>query len=226
MIFLLVNDDGIEAPGLAALERIARTLGDVVVVAPDGERSSGGHTVTKDRAIRVETVGPARFRVHGTPADCARLGVTALAPDAAWVLAGINAGANLGADVPMSGTVAAVHEAARLGRPGMAISQLISGPIDWEVAGANAARALEDLLACEIPPHAFWNVNLPDSLRGPVHEPPAQVPLDPGPHQVLYRCDGDHYVFEGRWERRPVVRGCDVEACFAGRITATLLRTG
>ena len=83
MKLLLTNDDGIDSPGLAALVRAARTLGDdPVVVAPATHQSWCSHTITANRGVRVERRGDDRFAVHGTPADCVRMGLLRLAPDA------------------------------------------------------------------------------------------------------------------------------------------------
>src|SRR4051794_39363931 len=107
MRLLLTNDDGIAAPGLLALESAVRHLGaEFVVVAPASVCSGCGHRVTTDGTIRVEERTPGRFAVEGTPADCVRLALHALATGVDWVLSGINAGGNLGADVYHSGTVA------------------------------------------------------------------------------------------------------------------------
>src|SRR5437762_3138960 len=122
MNLLLTNDDGINAPGLEALLTAARTLGDPVVVAPAKPQSGVSHAVTWHEGVRIEPRGDKRFAIHGTPADCIRLGLLRLVPDAKWVLSGINHGANLGADVHYSGTVAAVREAVLHGWPGIAIS--------------------------------------------------------------------------------------------------------
>jgi 5'-nucleotidase len=111
MKLLLSNDDGIDAPGLAALFDAAREFGEAVIVAPAGPQSGVSHAVTFERAVRLEERSPTHFALHGTPADCARLGLLRVVPDAKWVLSGINHGANLGADVYYSGTVAAVREA-------------------------------------------------------------------------------------------------------------------
>src|SRR6187401_227730 len=110
MKFLLTNDDGIDAPGLEALISAARTLGEPVVVAPAGPQSGVSHAVTWHGGVRIESRGDERYAIHGTPADCTRLGLLRVVPDATWVLSGINHGANLGADVYYSGTVAAVRE--------------------------------------------------------------------------------------------------------------------
>src|SRR4051794_8133913 len=98
MKFLISNDDGIDAPGLQALVTAARTLGDAIVVAPAGPQSGVSHQVTWEGAVRVEERAEQRFALHGTPADCARIGLLRIAPDANWVLSGINHGGNLGAD--------------------------------------------------------------------------------------------------------------------------------
>ena len=153
MKLLLTNDDGVDVPGLEALLRAARTLGhDPVVIAPATHQSWCSHTITAHRGVRVEQRADHRFAVHGTPADCVRMGLLRLAPDAKWVLSGINHGANLGADVYYSGTVAAVREAVLHGWPGVALSHYRRRGVeldDWghlragrSAGPANAARAL------------------------------------------------------------------------------------
>ena len=118
MRILLTNDDGIDAPGLEALRQAAAPLGEVVLVAPLDTLSGCSHRVTTDHPVRVHERGPGRYAIDGTPADCARVGLYGLARDAAWVLSGVNAGGNLGADVWHSGTVAAAREAVLHGWPG------------------------------------------------------------------------------------------------------------
>src|SRR5262245_53768028 len=122
MKLLLTNDDGIDAPGLRALLAAAQPLGEPVVVAPARAHSGCSHRVTTDGPFRV-AARPDGFAVEGTPADCVRVALHDVAPDIAWVLSGINAGGNLGADVYHSGTVAAVREAVLHGLPGVALSQ-------------------------------------------------------------------------------------------------------
>src|SRR5262249_36046749 len=139
MKLLLTNDDGIDAPGLEALYEAARQFGEPVVVAPVDAHSGCSHRVTTDCAIRVSERGPNLYAVDGTPADCVRVALHSVVPDAAWVLSGINAGGNLGADVWHSGTVAAVREAVLHGRPGVALSQYHNKkdrPIDWKRGAA------------------------------------------------------------------------------------------
>src|SRR5262249_28696264 len=106
MRLLLTNDDGIAADGLAALEAAARPRGELTVAPPLHVCSGCGHRVTTGTPLRVEEHGPGRFAVDGTPADCVRVALHALGGGFDFVLSGINAGGNLGADVFHSGTVA------------------------------------------------------------------------------------------------------------------------
>ncbi|MEM7603449.1 MAG: 5'/3'-nucleotidase SurE, partial [Verrucomicrobiota bacterium] len=122
---LITNDDGIEADGLAALTKLAGSyFDDIWVVAPMTQMSEIGHRVTTQGTIRYEGRGEQRFAVGGTPADCARVALAHLMPEKPdWILSGINHGGNLGRhDFVISGTVAAVREAAFAGVRGVAFS--------------------------------------------------------------------------------------------------------
>src|SRR5262247_4073995 len=124
---LVTNDDGINAPGLKVLEKVARALSrDVWVVAPEIEQSGAGHSLTLRRPLQVRKIAERRFAVDGTPTDCVLLAVNRLIdgkkPD--LVLSGVNRGANLGEDVTYSGTIAAAMEATLLDIPAIAFSQL------------------------------------------------------------------------------------------------------
>ena len=227
MRIVLTNDDGIDAPGLAALAAAAARLGgEAVVVAPLEPHSGCGHRVTTDRPLRVEAAGPGRFAVAGTPADCVRLALATLAPDAAIVVSGINAGGNLGVDVHHSGTVAAAREAALHGRRAVAASQYHrrGSVIDW----ARAARWLDDVLA-RLPldataPGEFWNVNFPD-LPAAVADPTVvECPLDASPFALAYRETDGGWHYDCRYHERPRTAGGDVDVCFSGAIAVTRLR--
>lgn len=122
-LILLSNDDGIEAEGLAVLARELRQVGDLLIVAPDGERSATSHAVQISACWRYRRLGEGEYALDGTPADCVYAAVTQLAsrqPD--LVVSGINNGYNLGTDVLYSGTVAAAAEGVVLGSPGIAVS--------------------------------------------------------------------------------------------------------
>lgn len=227
MNLLITNDDGIAAPGLEALINAARTVGDPVVVAPAGPQSGVSHAVTWHEGVRIEPRGDKRFAIHGTPADCVRLGLLRLVPDAQWVLSGINHGANLGADVHYSGTVAAVREAVLHGWPGVAISHYRKAGVDydWERAARWVIPLLADLLAKPIEPGLFYNVNLP--LLPPEAADPDVVwcPLDPKPLPLNYRHDEETGLYHaGDYRLRHQTPGADVEICFGGRIAVTAVR--
>src|SRR6476469_10204418 len=157
MKFLLTNDDGIDASGLAALVNAVDGLGDPFVVAAVGPQSGVSHRVTWQEGVRIEPRGDKRFAIHGTPADCVRHGLLKVVPDAKWILSGINHGSNLGADVHYSGTVAAVREAVLHGWPGIAVSHYRKSKVvfDWERAARWVSPILAELLAKPIEPGLF-----------------------------------------------------------------------
>jgi 5'-nucleotidase len=226
--FLLTNDDGVEAAGLAALELIARELGQTLTVAPVAPCSSCGHQVTTTRPVRVHRLDEHRHSVEGWPADCVRVALHGLSAQVDWVLSGINAGGNLGADVYVSGTVAAVREAVLLGKPGIALSQYKRREMefDWERAARWVLPLLRDLLPRGCPPGAFWNVNLPH-LRPEDPEPRVVFcPLDSQPLPVAFRQEGDTFLYAGNYHARPRDPGGDVEVCFGGHIAVSQLRLG
>ncbi|MEP6810513.1 MAG: 5'/3'-nucleotidase SurE [Chthoniobacterales bacterium] len=228
MKFLLTNDDGIDADGLAALALAARGLGEAVVVAPAGPQSGVSHRVTWQEGVRIEPRGPSQFAIHGTPADCVRLGLLHLVPDATWVLSGINHGANLGADVYYSGTVAAVREAVLHGWPGIAFSHYRKPGMefDWKRAARWITPILSDLLLKPSEPGVFHSVNLPN-LPPEIADTPEIVwcPLDPEPLPLNYRHEeGSGLYFAGDYHLRPRTPGADVDVCFGGRIAITSIR--
>src|SRR5688572_8971429 len=122
-LILVSNDDGVNAPGLVALADALRPVADVMVVAPDRERSATSHSISLDRPLRVDELEPGVFSVDGTPVDCVYLALLHLVPrPPALVVSGINHGFNLGSDVFYSGTVAGALEAALRDVPAIALS--------------------------------------------------------------------------------------------------------
>ena len=160
---LVSNDDGIHAPGLAALAAALETVGEVYVVAPDRERSAVGHALTLHRPLRVESLGARRFAVNGTPTDCvnlAILGILPVRPDV--VVAGINSGSNLGDDVTYSGTVSAAMEGSLLGVPALAVSLVDAGDgADYGPAARAAVELTRLLLRDRVGGVTLVNVNVP-----------------------------------------------------------------
>lgn len=227
MKLLLSNDDGIEAAGLQALLKAARTLGEPVIVAPASPQSGVSHAVTAKGPVRIEPRGDKCFAIHGTPADCSRVGLLRLVPDASWVLSGINHGGNLGADVHYSGTVAAVREATLHGWPGVAVSHYRQKGMefDWNRAANWVARVLADLLARPVKPGVFYNVNLPHLPPGDNEPKIVECPLDPHPLPLSYRHEEDSQLYyNGDYHARHRASGADVDVCFGGNIAVTVIR--
>jgi 5'-nucleotidase len=225
MKLLLTNDDGVEAPGLQALLDAAAPLGEPVVAAPVGALSGCSHRVTTHGPIRIAGRGPARYAVEGTPADCVRVALHVLAPDAAWVLSGINEGGNLGADVWHSGTVAAAREAVLHGWRAIALSHYHKKgrAIDWQRAAAWVRPILRRLMEQPQEAGVFWNVNLPHLEPGAPDPEVVFCRLDPAPLPLSFRREGDALHYDGDYHRRRRGSGTDIDVCFGGRIAVTRL---
>lgn len=162
-LILVTNDDGIGAPGLAALAGALEPLGEVHVYAPDRQRSAVGHGVSLHTPLRVTDTGERRRMVDGTPTDCVMLAVRGLLPRRpSLVVSGINSGANLGDDVTYSGTVAGAYEGMLLGIPSLAVSNIAHAPAHYGASAAVAARLAARVLERGLPPEVMLNVNIPD----------------------------------------------------------------
>ncbi len=166
-LILVSNDDGVHSEGIIALANAVQDVGEVVVVAPDRERSAVSHSLTLHRPLRVEELGPRRYAVNGTPTDCVNLAVNGvLHRRPALVLSGINKGANLGDDVTYSGTVSAAMEGTLLGVPSVAISLLGRQGFDFAASAAFAARLARWVLERGLPRDTLLNVNVPAPQEG------------------------------------------------------------
>lgn len=173
--YLLSNDDGVLAPGLAALAEAVTEFGLIQIVAPSGNRSGYSNALTLDKPIRAHTLDNGAYSVDGTPADCVHLGMNVLMePEPDMVISGINAGANLGDDVLYSGTVAAAMEGRFLGKPAIAVS-LVGGSHEGTIEDYRpAAKVVQKLLArwdnVPLQPGTLLNVNVPsiafESIKG------------------------------------------------------------
>ncbi|MGE3820155.1 MAG: 5'/3'-nucleotidase SurE [Isosphaeraceae bacterium] len=227
-VFLLTNDDGIDAPGLQALTSAIEGLGRARVVAPVGQYSNCGHSVTTHRPLLIDRRPDGRIAVDGSPADCVRVALHHLEPALDWVVSGINAGGNLGSDVHYSGTVAAAREAVLHGRPAIAVSHYVARgrEIDWPSAARWTRRVLDELVARPWEPGTLWSVNLPHPEKADLEPEIVFCPLDPSPLPLTFRIveDGRRAEYAGNYHGRPRVAGADVETCLGGRIAVTLLR--
>jgi 5'-nucleotidase len=235
MRILCTNDDGIHAPGLAVLERIARHFtDDVWVVAPEVEHSGASRALTLTAPIRVRHPAEKRFAVTGTPTDCVLLGVQHLLdapPD--FVLSGVNRGQNIAEDVTLSGTIAGALQGMQLGIPSIALSQArgfrgADEAIPWETAETYGPGVVGKLMAHGWPADVVMNVNFPDLPPDEVKavEVCAQGRRD---HHIIYadkRTDlrGEQYYwlgFKGTLSDPP--EGVDLRAIYDGRIAVTPL---
>ena len=229
---LLSNDDGIMAPGMAALERIAANLSDDVwVVAPANEHSGAGHSLTIHHPLRPVKLSDRRFTVSGTPTDSVMVAVNHIMADHPpdLILSGVNFGGNLGEDVHYSGTVAAAMEGTLLGVPAIALSQVWSDidNIRWETAEYFAPGLIRKICSAGWSENVLINLNFPD--RAPENVS-GVMPANQGKHKLgddlVLRDDprGRPYLWIGtRRVSDPSARGTDLKAIDEGYISVTPL---
>lgn len=170
---LISNDDGIDAPGIKALERAMKQVaGEVWTIAPETEQSAASHSLTLRRPLRIRKLSKHRFAVDGTPTDAVMLGVQHIMKDCPpdIVVSGINRGGNLGEDVTYSGTVAAAMEGTLLGIPSVAFSLVTpdGAKAHWATAEHFAAEVMVQLAGVSFPRGVLVNVNIPDCAVGDV----------------------------------------------------------
>lgn len=163
MRILLSNDDGYFAPGLNILAQHLAKIADIVVVAPERDRSGASNSLTLDRPLSVHKASNGFFYVNGTPTDCVHLAVTGLLdelPD--MVISGINDGANMGDDTIYSGTVAAATEGFLLGIPSFAVSMSRHGVQHFKTAARFMVDLVQRYEKDRFPPPVLLNINVPD----------------------------------------------------------------
>lgn len=171
MQILVVNDDGIHAPGLRAMRDALLELGDVQVVAPLVEQSGMSHRITYLHPIMVREIREEQqhfgWAVDGSPADCTKMGVLEFCPRRPdLVVSGINSGANVGINVLYSGTVAAAIEGAFFGITSVAVSLAQGTPPDYEATAAQALSIIREIRERHPKPGTLWNLNFPDTSPG------------------------------------------------------------
>lgn len=167
MRILLCNDDGINAPGLKTLEKIARGLSDDVwVVAPELDQSGASHSLTLRDPLRIREVSEKRFAISGTPTDCVVIAANNIMKGHAptLVMSGINHGSNMAEDITYSGTVAAAMEGALLGIPSIALSLAVppERPARWSTVEHYAPDIIASLLKIKFQENVFININFPN----------------------------------------------------------------
>jgi 5'-nucleotidase len=233
MRILLTNDDGIYAPGIAALRSSVAGLGDVTVCAPDAERSAVGHSITLDRPLRVREIYVGNvflgYGIDGSPADCVKIGVREILknpPD--LILSGTNLGANVGINVLYSGTVAAALEGAILGITSIAVSLAASKKPDFALAGRIAGKVVGQIVAMGPRKASLFNVNIPScaesEIKGVRVAPQCTVSYDDG---FIVRTDprgGKYFWMTGELQKERVEAGTDTALLAEGYVTVTPLQ--
>jgi 5'-nucleotidase len=234
MRILLSNDDGIHAPGLDSLEKIARELSDDIwIVAPESEQSGSAHSLSLADPIRVRKVADRRFAVLGTPSDSVVMAVRKIMPEEPdLVLSGVNRGQNIADDVTYSGTIAAAMEGTALGFRSIALSQVIGmhnrESMTFDVAETHGAAIVRKLMDMEFGPGVLVNINFPDCRANEVQgiEVTRQGKRDQNLLVVDERMDPrgrPYYWFGFHRERGNPPNGTDLRAVFDKRISVTPL---
>ena len=236
MLILLTNDDGIYAPGLAAMEQELKRLGDVEVVAPATEQSGVGHSITFLTPLMAKEAYDGQRRrgwaVEGSPADCVKLAVGKFCsrePD--LVVSGINGGLNVGINVLYSGTVAAATEGALYGIPSVAVSLEYDDQARFDRAAVMSVRVIEQLLEHNaFAKQKLYNLNMSTaSTHRPADDPPEVhvVPMGVArwPAEFEERRDpkGRRYFWAAGNPPREFPEETDLNAILEGHITLTPL---
>ena len=245
MRILLTNDDGINAPGLEAMEAIAREVagpeGEVWVVAPAFEQSGVAHMISYTHPTMIAELGPRRFAAEGSPADCVLAALSDVMAEAPpdLVLSGVNRGNNAGENVPYSGTIGAAMEAALQGVPAIALSQYW-GPFLADQAdpfdasrrhGAEVIRALvaQGAWRAGTDYRLFYNVNFPPCAGAQVKG----LRVTPQGRRSEARMQSEAHIspsgrrflwVRGGAQNSPATPGSDVDALHQGYVSITPLK--
>jgi 5'-nucleotidase len=163
MLILITNDDGVHSPGVIALYKAMKELGDAYIIAPDRERSAVGHALTLHRPLKVENLREHVYSINGTPTDAIVVGVTKILPKKPdIVVSGINRGGNLGDDITYSGTVSAAIEGTIFNLPSIAVSLHGDKNFHFETAALYAYKIAQYIVDKPLPYDTFLNVNVPN----------------------------------------------------------------
>lgn len=227
-MILVTNDDGVYSPGIQILAKRLRKLDEVVIVAPDRERSAAGHSMTLHRPLLIEEIKQSVYSVNGTPTDCVNIAVKGLLKETPrLVVSGINKGPNLGDDVTYSGTVAGAIEARLLGIPSFAISLVAREDFRFAEAAEVALRAAGMIFEQGMREGTLLNINVPNlpfsEIRGTqltrlgkrIYHQMTVERVDPRGKKYYWIGGG-----EPDWERE---QGTDFDAVGRGMVSITPL---
>jgi 5'-nucleotidase len=229
MRIMLTNDDGIQASGIRTLEKHLRAAGhELLIVAPDRERSAASHSITLRKDLRLKEIGHQEYSVDGTPVDCVVVATQRILKEKVdLVISGINAGQNMGEDVLYSGTVAAALEASLFGIPGIAVSINSYKDQKFDTGAEWMVRLLDLGVTSLIPQQGILNINFPNTgledIKG--------IRLTTTGHRRYYNfititgefSDGFSYRVGGEMPSWDIQKGTDAEAVAEGYISITPL---
>lgn len=230
MRILLSNDDGVRAPGMKVLERIARKLTkDVWIVAPENEQSGAGHSLTFRMPLFISRLAPRRYSVAGTPTDAVLLGIQEVMKDRPpdLVLSGVNRGENMGDHITYSGTVSAAMEGALLGIPSVALSQQLTDwrRVHWPTAEKWGPEVLRKLISVSWRTRTLMNVNFPDlppdQVKGTVVTTQGERVMGGGIVEARHPRGGRYYWLGPLSLDVKARKGTDLEAAARGYVTVT-----
>ncbi len=228
---LISNDDGIRAPGIKVMQRIAKQISDDVwVCAPMDEQSGAGHSLSLRSPLWLRRIATRRYGVVGTPTDSVLLGIHQLLkehkPD--LVLSGVNRGSNMGEFITYSGTCAAAMEATLLGFPAIALSQQIDPSernVHWPTAETHAPALIRKLLRAGWPERTFINVNFPNvrpsEVTGVEVTHMGQRTMGDSLVEQRHPMGGRYYWIGALPTGKPGRKGSDLLAVEEGRISVT-----
>lgn len=225
--FLLINDDGIDSPGIYYLWDALKDNADITIVAPDKQRSGSGASMTLDR-LTIQQVpwkgGTKAYKVSGTPVDCVKVGLSILLTSPpTMILSGVNHGTNAGQTVLFSGTVGAVIEGTLRNIPGIAFSYWKYDTADFSHITKYIWPLVEDLLKNPFPIGSFYNVNFPpheqDEIKGLKMAPQGLSNWKEKPEKKELEDQHLHYFMHGEWHDHVEPEGTDVFYLKQGYIT-------
>lgn len=242
MKILVSNDDGWDAPGIRLLESVLAEFAEVWTVAPATPQSGISHMMTFERPMKLIQYADRRYHLDGTPADCARVGLTQLGEDFDWVFSGVNNGGNLGVDFYISGTVAAAREATFFGNKAVAISQHrlnYPGEFDWDSVRPLLGRVIEDVLnRTGLSAGDLVNFNLPDCTERNIQSVQiVECDLDRSPLPFDYGGEVEDdlktrgvgveqsLLYQGSYNDRQREPGKDVDVCLSGNVSTVVIRS-
>lgn len=227
MNILCTNDDGYGSIGIEHLIKACSGFGSVWVCAPNEQQSECSHRINTKKVLLPQKCKEQQFQLNGSPADCSRVGLCTSLFDVTFdmVCSGINAGGNLGVDIHYSGTVAAAREAHILGYPAISFSMVLAEEHEarWDLAQRGVEQTLKTWME-QGRPNELWNINFPSLFTEDTPLLQECQPERQGLQSTFEKHDEGGFRYSGRYHKRPKSSNSDVDYCFKGVGTKSVLR--